>query len=65
MSGLRRRKPPGPLRQGFVVPIARRSSEASAKEEGKTHTGRQKQSKAISFWQFGPDNFIGGKYGST
>ncbi|MCB0320967.1 MAG: hypothetical protein KDD60_08575, partial [Bdellovibrionales bacterium] len=25
-------------------------------------TGRQKKSKAISFWQFGPDNFIGGQY---
>ena len=26
------------------------------------YTGRQKQSKAISFWKFGPDNFIGGQY---
>ncbi|MCB0321441.1 MAG: hypothetical protein KDD60_10995, partial [Bdellovibrionales bacterium] len=25
-------------------------------------TDRQKQSKAISFWQFRPDNLIGGQY---
>ncbi|MCB0321478.1 MAG: prolipoprotein diacylglyceryl transferase, partial [Bdellovibrionales bacterium] len=28
-------------------------------------TGRQKQSKAISFWQIRPDNFIGGQYTRT